>query len=105
MKLICWNINSVKQRISHLEDLIKTENPDLILLQEIKTLEEKFPFLEFENYGYNLFIQGQKTFNGVAIFSKYPVEEIVKKLPQYDIKETDEQARYLEISVTINQKI
>ncbi|MFZ8864393.1 MAG: exodeoxyribonuclease III [Rickettsiales bacterium] len=105
MKLICWNVNSIKQRINHLEELIKTENPDLILLQEIKTLESNFPFLAFEHLGYNILLVGQKTFNGVAIFSKYPVEEVVNKLPSYNIDNEDEQARYIEISVTINQKI
>ena len=105
MKLICWNVNSIKQRIDHVQKLIKEENPDLILFQETKTLEEKFPYQEFENYGYNINVVGQKTFNGVAIFSKYPIEEIVTKLPSYEIDDMDEQARYIEILITVGQEI
>jgi exodeoxyribonuclease-3 len=104
MKLICWNVNSVKQRLEHLELLIKTENPDLILLQEIKCETDKFPYMLLDNYGYNFSIIGQKTFNGVAILSKYPIEEEITKLPGYNIDNNDQQARFVEIGVTINKE-
>jgi len=105
MKIICWNVNSIKQRISHLEQLIKDEKPDLILLQELKCEEDKFPYLEFEGLGYNYVISGQKTFNGVAIFSKYPIEESIKTLPSYGLDDNDEQARYVEILVTAENQV
>jgi len=105
MKLICWNVNSIKQRIGHLEQLIHDEKPDLILLQELKCQEDKFPYLEFDRFGYNYAIIGQKSYNGVAIFSKYPLEETIKKLPSYGIDDLDEQARYVEVTVSVNNKI
>ena len=104
MKLICWNVNSVKQRLEHLESLIKNEDPDLILLQEIKCETDKFPYMILDNYGYNFSVIGQKTFNGVAILSKYPIEEEVKILPGYAIDDYDEQARFIEIGITINKE-
>jgi len=104
MKLICWNVNSVKQRLEHLEALIKNEDPDLILLQEIKCETDKFPYMLLDNYGYNFSVIGQKTFNGVAILSKYPIEEEIKALPGYAIDDNDEQARFIEIGVTINKE-
>ena len=70
----------------------KKNNPDILLLQEIKAREEDFPFSAFDNLNYNIKINGQKSYNGVAIFSKYPLSDIQINLPTFD----DPQARYIE---------
>jgi len=93
MQVICWNINSIKSRLSHLTNLILDKNPDVILLQETKCIDSNFPFLELEELGYNIVVNGQKTFNGVAILTKSPVEDVIKRLPGDD---EDSQARYIE---------
>ena len=105
LKIINWNVNSIKSRISHLITLIKKENPDIIMLQELKCESHKFPYLELEEFGYNTVISGQKTYNGVAILSKHPIEEQTLILPSYDIDDNDTQARYVEITCSINHQI
>ncbi|MGB1006443.1 MAG: exodeoxyribonuclease III, partial [Thalassobaculaceae bacterium] len=70
--------------------------PDVVLLQETKTVDDAFPRLEIEDLGYNLAVHGQKSYNGVAILSKHPIEDIQAGLPG---NETDEQARYLEATI------
>ena len=71
--------------------------PDVVCLQEIKSTEETFPFMEIEALGYNVEILGQKSYNGVAILSKRPFEEVTKGLPGDD---SDEQARYIEAVIS-----
>ena len=88
-----WNVNSVKSRLEHLVNYLRKNSPDVLLLQELKCQTEAFPFMEIEDLGYNLAIHGQKTYNGVAILSKYPIEDTVKTLPGDD---TDQEARYIE---------
>ena len=68
-----WNVNSVKARLDHLKQWLKEKSPDIVLLQELKAQTEAFPYIEIEDLGYNLAINGQKTYNGVAILSKYPI--------------------------------
>lgn len=75
--VVSWNVNSVRLRLPQIELLVKKHSPDIILLQEIKCLNESFPKMELEDLGYNLAIHGQKTFNGVAILSKSPIEDVV----------------------------
>lgn len=94
--IISWNVNSIKSRLPLLERFIREHNPDILLLQEIKCIENNFPKLEIESWGYNIAICGQKTFNGVAILSKSPIEDITKKL-----NHEEEQARYIECFTTI----
>ncbi len=93
MKLASWNVNSVRARLENVLSWLEKENPDLVCLQETKCEDHVFPREPFEDLGYNLALHGQKTFNGVAILSKYPFEEIHQKLPG---DEDDLQARYLE---------
>ncbi len=88
-----WNVNSVRQRINHLLAWIGENQPDILLLQETKCLNESFPVMELEELGYNLALHGQKTFNGVAILSKYPLSDIITALPD---NEADPQCRYIE---------
>ena len=59
--IVCWNVNSIFSRFDHLVNVIKEHNPKIILLQEIKCIEEKFPYQELSDLGYNITIFGQKT--------------------------------------------
>lgn len=95
MKVICWNVNSINSRTEHILDLIQEEAPDILLLQELKCEELKFPHMAFAHLPYNISINGQKTYNGVAIFSKYQVDETIINFPNNPIAH---QARFIEIS-------
>jgi exodeoxyribonuclease-3 len=93
MRIATWNVNSVKQRLDHLLTFLKSAEPDVVCLQELKCLDEAVPRLDIEALGYNVVTHGQKAYNGVAILSKRPIEDVRRGLPG---DETDEQARYLE---------
>jgi exodeoxyribonuclease-3 len=88
-----WNVNSIKARLPNALAWLEGFGPDVVLLQEVKTVAEGFPYLEIEALGYNIAVVGQKSYNGVAILSKSPLEDLVERLPG---DEEDEQARYLE---------
>ncbi|HRJ69505.1 MAG TPA: exodeoxyribonuclease III [Beijerinckiaceae bacterium] len=98
MKIATWNINSIRQRIGNLSSWLDRARPDIVCLQEIKCQDEQFPRSEIEALGYNVAVHGQKTFNGVAILSKLPFDEVTRRLPG---DESDEQARYLEAVVSV----
>ena len=93
MRVATWNVNSVKQRLEHLLAFLKDAAPDVLCLQELKCVDEAFPRGEVEGAGYNVAVHGQKAFNGVAILSKRPLEDVRRGLPGDG---ADEQARYLE---------
>ena len=93
MKIATWNVNSIKSRLPHVAAYLREADPDILLLQELKTTADTFPRTELEDLGYNLAIVGQKTYNGVAILAKLPIEVEHEALPG---DPTDEQARYLE---------
>ncbi|NNE57900.1 MAG: exodeoxyribonuclease III [Hellea sp.] len=93
MTIATWNVNSIRTRMHAVTKWLKEADPDVVCLQEIKAMTENFPFMEIEALGYNIEILGQKSYNGVAILSKRPFDEISKGLPG---DETDEQARYIE---------
>ncbi len=93
MKIATWNVNSIKVRLPNVLEWLGEAQPDVLLMQEIKIVDEKFPYLEFEAAGYNVAVHGQRTYNGVAMISKHPLEDVQKGLPA---NEADEQARYLE---------
>ena len=76
MKIISWNVNSVRARITNILDYIKQSSPDILLLQEIKTQDISFPYEDFQNIGYNSHVFGQKSYNGVAIMSKQELDKI-----------------------------
>ena len=76
MKIISWNVNSVTARITNILDYIKQSSPDIMLLQEIKTQDISFPYEDFQNIGYNSYVFGQKSYNGVAIISKGKLKNI-----------------------------
>ncbi|MGH6806908.1 MAG: exodeoxyribonuclease III [Ensifer adhaerens] len=93
MKIATWNINGVKARIDSLLAWLKESNPDIVCLQEIKSVDENFPRLEIEALGYHVETHGQKGFNGVALLSKLKPDEVNRGLPGDD---ADEQARFIE---------
>lgn len=80
-KIVTWNVNSIKVRLAHLIEFIKEHDPDIICLQELKCTNENFPSEELSSLPYNLYIHGQKTYNGVAILSKIPAEDIKTEFP------------------------
>lgn len=100
MKIATWNINGIKARVETLGKWLKEAEPDLVCLQEIKSVDEGFPREIFEDLGYNVATHGQKSFNGVAILSKYPME-ITRGLPGDD---DDEQARFIVADVSGPEK-
>ena len=93
VKIASWNVNSIKARLPNVLDWLKEADPDIVLLQEIKCVEDAFPALEIGDLGFNVAVSGQKTYNGVAILSKTPLEVEHRVLPG---DEGDEQARYVE---------
>lgn len=91
-----WNVNSIKARLPNILDWLREAGPDIVLMQELKCETEAFPALEIEDLGYNLAINGQKSWNGVAILSRRPLEDVECGLPGDD---GDDQARYIEATV------
>jgi exodeoxyribonuclease-3 len=96
MKIATWNVNSVNARLPTVLEVLKTCDADVWCLQEIKCVDEKFPREELEGAGFNCAVFGQKTYNGVAILSKFPISGEVRHLPG---EPEDEQSRYLEVLI------
>ncbi len=92
--IVSWNVNSIRMRLPIVSKWLSEHQPDIVLLQELKCQNEAFPKQEIEDLGYNVALHGQKTFNGVGILSKKPLEDIVCGLPTFP---EDEQARYIEV--------
>ncbi len=100
MKIISWNVNSVRARIQNILSYIKDSSPDILFLQEIKTQNENFPTETFKKNGYESFVFGQKSYNGVAFLSKSKIENI-----NYDfIKDKLKQSRIITGEIHINKK-
>ena len=97
MRIATWNVNSIRQRLDHLQAWLKEREPDIVCLQEIKCVDEAFPRENFERLGYNVAVHGQKTFNGVALLSKLPFDEVA---PGLIGDKEDVQARFLEALVS-----
>ena len=100
MKIISWNVNSVRARIENIKNYIKDSAPDILLLQEIKTQNINFPNDEFKNLGYTSYVFGQKSYNGVAIISKHELDKINNKF----IKDDLNQSRIITAEVKLNKK-
>lgn len=96
MKIATYNINGVRSRLPALLDWLAEARPDVAALQEIKCVDEAFPRQEIEDAGYNVLTHGQKGFNGVALLSRSPLEDVTRGLPGDD---GDEQARWIEATV------
>ncbi|MBA3812920.1 MAG: exodeoxyribonuclease III [Alphaproteobacteria bacterium] len=95
MNIITWNINSIRSRLPLFLLWLKEKGPDVVLLQETKAMDDQFPREEIEDLNYNIATYGQKTYNGVAILSKFPIEDITCGIPGFE----DDQARYIEAVV------
>ena len=93
LRIATWNVNSVNARLETVLQWLREAQPDVVGLQEIKCVDEKFPREPFEDLGYNVLTHGQKSYNGVALLSKYPVEDVRRGLPD---GEGDDHARYIE---------
>ncbi len=96
MKIATWNVNSVKARLDNVLEWLKAAEPDVVLLQEIKTVDDGFPQLEIQGLGYHCAVHGQKSYNGVAILSRIGLDDVRCRL---DGDDGDEQARYIEATV------
>lgn len=94
MKIATWNINSLNVRLPQVLAWLAAEQPDLLAVQETKLMDEKFPCAEIAAAGYNVIYVGQKTYNGVAIFSRQAAENIVMAIPGFE----DPQRRVLAAS-------
>jgi len=99
MRIATWNVNSIKQRMDHLLAWLSVRSPEIVCLQETKCMDEAFPHEPLQALGYNVAVHGQKTFNGVAVLSKYPLDEVTPRLPGDD---GDDHARFLEAVVSTN---
>jgi exodeoxyribonuclease III len=92
MRIATWNVNSVKAHLDSVTQWLEEEKPDVLALQELKCEDHAFPTEHFSNMGYTAYIHGQKTYNGVALLSRIPIENIQRGLPG---DESDEQARFI----------
>src|ERR1700688_3327178 len=102
MRIATWNVNSIKQRVDNAVAWIREREPDIVCLQETKCVDEAFPREPLEALGYNVAVHGQKAFNGVAILSKLPFEEVTARLPG---DSGDDHARFLEAVVSIDRGV
>ena len=100
IKISTFNINSIKMRSTIVTNWLDESKTDILLMQETKSIDENFPYKEFEDKGFNVIFSGQKAYNGVAIASKFKIEEISRNLPIYNDDELeDDQARFLHVKI------
>lgn len=95
MKIATWNVNSLRVRLPHVLQWLAAAQPDIVAIQETKTVDEQFPLAALQAAGYNAVFAGQKTYNGVAILSKSPCTDVVTDIPTLD----DPQRRILAATV------
>ena len=95
MKIATWNVNSLKVRLAHLLAWLEANPIDVLCIQETKLTDDKFPVAEIEAAGYRVAFSGQKTYNGVAILSRHPIEDVQKNNPRFE----DEQQRILAATI------
>jgi exodeoxyribonuclease III len=96
MQIATWNVNSLRVRLPHVLDWLKSNPVDVLGIQELKLQNEQFPHEDFTALGYTAAVNGQKTYNGVAILSRHPLKDIVCDIPGFE----DEQKRV--IAATVN---
>ncbi|MFN7056169.1 exodeoxyribonuclease III [Hyphomonas sp.] len=101
MRIATWNVNSVKARLPTVLAVLEAIEADVVCLQELKCETDAFPYLEIEEQGWTCAVHGQKTYNGVAILSKFPLEDVVKGLPTL----ADDQSRYIEATVMAERPV
>jgi exodeoxyribonuclease-3 len=95
MKIATWNVNSLKVRLPHLLQWLGENPVDVLCVQETKMTDDKFPVAEINSAGYHVVYTGQKTYNGVAILSRHPIQDVVKNNPRY----ADEQQRIIAATI------
>jgi exodeoxyribonuclease-3 len=100
MRIATWNVNSIRQRLENLTAWLTERSPDIVCLQETKTVDDQFPRGPIEALGYNVAVHGQKTFNGVAILSKFAFDEVTPRLPGDD---ADDHARFIEATISTRE--
>jgi len=125
IKVATFNVNSIKARINNVTKWLKANPIDILLLQEIKCIDEEFCYEQFFDLGYNSIVYGQKSYNGVAIISKFKPEDVIKGLPDFyeenhfssknysegenldlfDQIKPSQQSRYIEAAFSINKKV
>ncbi len=103
LKIATWNVNSIRARIDVFSRWVQQANPDVIMLQETKCEDSFFPTMDITTMGYNYVIRGQKSYNGVAILSKIPLQEETNVLDEMEFG-TDLEARYIEATFNIKEK-
>ena len=101
MKISSWNVNSVRARITNILSYLKSSNPDILFIQEIKTEEKNFPFDDFKNLDYESHVFGQKSYNGVAFLSKVNISKIDLKF----INDKNKQSRIISGDIRNKSKI
>lgn len=94
-RIATWNVNSLRVRLAHVTAWLETSEPEVLAIQETKTIDENFPVSEFEQMGYYSTYAGQKTYNGVAILSKKPANLVAKEFPDF----VDPQRRILCVTI------
>ncbi len=102
MKIATWNVNSINARLEHLLNWLKEEEPDVVLLQETKSVDEAFPFEQIEDLGYSILVNGQKSYNGVAILSKFNLSDVIKNFPDNPLPN---EARYIEAIFNFSNQV
>ena len=100
MKIATWNVNSIRARIENVKSYVKKSDPDILLLQEIKTEIVNYPHEEIEKLGYKSYVNGQKSYNGVAILAKKEISNVNNFLEGDKIK----QSRFISSNIKINKK-
>ena len=95
MKIVTWNVNSLNVRLPHVLEWLAANQPDVLVLQEIKQITEKFPGEAFAEIGYRSIASGQKTYNGVAVISKQAADDPIMDFPGFD----DPQRRILAATI------
>lgn len=95
MKILSWNVNSLRMRFDHLTEVVKTHQPEVIALQETKVMDDAFPLEHVIELGYDVVFSGQKTFNGTAVLSKLPITQVETAIPDFH----DEQKRVLAATI------
>lgn len=95
MKIAAWNVNSLKVRLPSLLSWIKAVKPDVMALQETKLIDNDFPLNEIQALGYHVYFTGQKAYNGVAILTRLPANEVLLQMPTF----ADEQRRFLALTL------
>ena len=99
MKIVSWNVNSIRARITNVISYIKNSKPDVLIVQEIKTEEKTFPFDDLKNIGYESYVFGQKAYNGVAVLAKIKISKVEKDF----FKDSKNQARTINCDGTACQ--